>query len=233
MFDRPLVRGTITPEGGVVEVRRPGSDEVERLEIRKARTKSGKEVSKVVETMAKAAANGATQRDAGPAADKPAGEKPSTRAGKEISDQTRRVAELYNQGVSVSDIMEQLEMARSTVHRHIKQARDVGLITKWRHPALVAAGGQSEQSGVDPSAVEDLRRELGECRKELEVARKELEAVVSGLAELTRRIEALESRAVAVMAPAPVVTVPGDGETVQRLLRLLELAMTDERRRIA
>lgn len=234
LFDRPLIRGTITPDGGVIEMRRPGSDEVERVEVRKV-ARSGKGVSKVVEALAKAFPPAAAAESEDVKVDKPTigavdgtvgdnvNQADQTDQTRKVSEITRRVAELYNRGLKTSEIIQDVGKSHAAIQYHIKRARKLGLISEWRK---------------QPTRVNDVVQRLNQMEERIKVletetkrpdvdARKELDAVVSGLAELTRRIEALEARAAAV-TPAS-----RDGETVQRLLRLLELVLDGERRRTA
>src|SRR5690554_6484677 len=102
-FERPLVRGSI--ETGVVEVRRPGSDVVERHAV-----KPREEESK---TMATATSNGAMETTAAPAAEtKRAG-------GQKVSPRFQVIVDMYNAGKSYRQIAEELGVAKVTVEHHL------------------------------------------------------------------------------------------------------------------
>lgn len=222
-FQRPLVYGRI--DTGIVEIRRPGSDVVERNEV-SFNMRSGREVQTMTVTARKQKAK-TVDNDAADAAD--------------IPELTRRVAELYNAGATWKEMMRELNKPSSTISRHTKKARELGLITNLR--------SGSDRFTIQPGLknvldrLNSLERQIQSLETQLkdtndtnaaaiERIRNEIDIFSSGLVELTRRIEALEARMADVTLTSKAHKETG-GEMAQRLLRLLELVLAGEARRTA
>lgn len=146
LFARPLVYGRI--DTGVATIRRPGSDEVEVHTVRPAAAHaSAVEPSQMAQAQTPAA-HGAGRRE----------------------ELIRKAAELYNLGLTWSEIQKQLGVSATSLTRYIRLAREKGLIRTERR-----------------STPDRLVSRLDELEKRVEI-------LSSGLAELTRRIEAMEQR---------------------------------------
>lgn len=228
LFNSPLVYGRIAD--GVVEVRRPGSDEKERFEVGTGRKREvGSSQMNMVETKA---VNGTTTG--------------------EVSPRLSIVAELYNAGETWESMVQKLGISDSTLGKYIRRARKAGLITVVRERGRRPSGGSGDASAHPESEDVDglLRRMvqleerveilqsnrstpgpgitvLEDLSRELEAVKKELDIVVTGLAELTKRIRALEEQ------PPRVAVDPVNADIARELVKLLELAITREGRRIA
>lgn len=213
-FNRPLVYGRI--DTGEVTLRWPGSDKAEKYVV-----KPREEESK---TMATATSNGAMETTAAPAAEtKRAG-------GQKVSPRFQVIVDMYNAGKSYRQIAEELGVAKVTVEHHLRRARELGVIQPRRPTAGGATiAGELEQrlcelearlqrleeaKGQAPgvAVLEDLSRELDSVKRELGI-------LAGGLGELSARMRALEEQG-----------REGSPDTTQQLLRLLELALTQQRR---
>lgn len=167
---------------------------------------------------------GAMETTAAPAAEtKRAG-------GQKVSPRFQVIVDMYNAGKSYRQIAEELGVAKVTVEHYLRRARELGVIQP-RRPTVGGAtiAGELEQrlgelearlqrleeaKGQAPgvAVLEDLSRELDSVKRELGI-------LAGGLGELSARMRALEEQG-----------REGSPDTTQQLLRLLELALTQQRR---
>lgn len=233
LFARPLVYGRI--DTGVVEVRRPGSDEVERHVVKLAApaVKSAA-ASPVLTTTRKGhvVMVEAVQMKKDVRPDVAAVTAIEVTETASTGDRVAIVARLYREGATYRQMAEAIGVSDRSIHYYIQRAVEAGLIEKRRTPKQVEKPNKDNLDEV-MRLIQEIKRRIDDIAlqpapslalfenlsRELDEVKREHEILAGGLAELSNRLRAIEEK------PVTGLVAGTEPDAQNRVFRLLELAL--------